>query len=281
MKIRITSDSTCDLSPELIEKYNIAISPLEVIKAGEPKLDGIEITPQDIFDHMEQTGTPCTTSAVSVSRYLDFFGELKKDCDAIIHFCISSSMSCCYQNAVIAAQELGGIYPVDSANLSTGIGHLVLDAAIMAEEGKTAEEIVAELNRLIRLVDSSFVVDTLTYLVKGGRCSALAAFGANMLSLKPCIEVKDGAMGVGKKYRGSIAKCLAKYVEERLSGNDNVDDRRVFITDSGISDEIYDLVLAKVREFGNFKEIIHTRAGCTVSSHCGPGTLGIIYYRKH
>jgi len=280
MKVKITADSTCDLSPELIRKYNITIIPLSIIREGRSYLDTVEIRPKDIFDYFDKTGTICSTTAVNVADYIDQFRKAKEGYDAIVHFCISSSMSACYQNACIAAEDVGNVYPIDSQNLSTGIGQLVLDASLLASAGMDAPEIAAEINRRKEKLDVSFVLDTLLYLWKGGRCNAVAAFGANLLNLKPCIEVRAGKMGVGKKYRGSLKKCLVSYVEDRLKGADDIDYRRIFITDSGISRDLYQTVLKTVQKCGPFQEIINTQAGCTISSHCGPNCLGILYYHK-
>ena len=280
MKVKITADSTCDLSPELVEQYHIQIVPLAIIKDGKPFIDGVEITPDDIYEHFNQTGRLCNTTAVSTGEYLDLFRELRKEYDAVIHFTISSEMSVCYQNAQLAAEEVPGVYPIDSRNLSTGIGQLVLDAAILAEKGLDAEEIVPILLDKRERLDVSFLIDTLTYLHKGGRCSGVAALGANLLSLKPCIEVRDGTMGVGKKYRGNLKKCLVQYVKDRLEGRSDIDTARIFITDSGVSEEIRQAVHEAVAACQPFEEILHTRAGSTVSNHCGPNTLGILYYHK-
>lgn len=281
MKIKIAADSTCDLSPELLEKYEISVLPLYVTLGDRTLADGREISPEDIYAHVEAGGKTPFTSAISVADYEEFFKAQLADCDAVVHFHISQSMSCCYQNAVIAAEGLE-VYPVDSANLSTGIGLLVLEAAELAREGKlSAAEIQAEMNRRREKLDVSFVVDTLEYLRKGGRCTALAALGANLLSLKPCIEVRDGAMGVGKKYRGALKKCVLQYVQERMENRDDIDTRRIFITESGgYSDEDIEEVRAALLKYQPFEEILHTRAGCTVSCHCGPGTLGILYFHK-
>ena len=281
MRIKISADSTCDLSQELIEKYDIGIVPLYVIKDGVSYKDTLEITPEDIYAHVAAGGALCSTAAVNTADYMDVFSAYRKEYDAVVHFHISSEMSTCYQNACIAAEEIGGVYPVDARNLSTGIGHLVLDAAIMAQNGVSPEEIKRQLDKKKAKLNVSFVVSTLEYLRKGGRCSAVAALGANLLNLKPCIEVKDGVMGVGKKYRGSFEKCLLKYVDDKLKDRDDVDYSRIFITESGgIPDSTIELVASAIRACGDFKEIIHTRAGCTISSHCGPGTLGILYYNK-
>ena len=279
MKVSVSADSTCDLTRELTDKYDIAITPLYIIKNGKSFADGLEIQPEDIYSHVSAGGEICSTAAVSVADYLDFFSKRLEKCDEIVHLHISSDMSACWQNACIAARELGHVYPVDSRNLSTGIGHLVLDAAELAGQGMSGAEISAELERRREKLDVSFVVDTLAYLRRGGRCSALAAMGANLLSLKPCIEVRNGRMGVGRKFRASMEKCLTDYVRVRLENREDIDTRRVFITDSGgIGDETRSLVEREVLKYQPFREVLHTRAGCTVSSHCGPGTLGILYY---
>ena len=233
MKIKISADSTCDLSPELIERYHIGITPLYIIRGEETLRDGIDVRPEELYEYANVTGKLCKTAAVNVSDYLAYFAACREEYDAVIPFTISSDMSACYQNACIAAQEFTNVYPVDSRNLSTGIGHLVLDAAEMAEQGMDAADIASALEKKREKLDVSFVIDTLEYLKRGGRCSALVAMSANLLHLKPCIEVKDGKMGVGHKYRGKLEKCYVQYIEERLKGRDDIDCHRIFITDSG------------------------------------------------
>lgn len=279
MRIKITADSTCDLSAELIEKYGIQIIPLYVKMGNEYYSDGVNINAQDVYAHVNAGGDICSTAAVNINDYNQIFYSLRQEYDAIIHFTISSTMSSCYQNASIAANELGNIYIIDSENLSTGIGQLAIDAAIMASEGKNAEEIVAILEQLKKKLDVSFVLDTLEYLRKGGRCSALAALGANLLSLKPCIEVRNGVMKVGKKYRGSLEKCVEKYIREKLESVDSLDLRRIFITHSGMEQDRLDHYKSVVAECAPFVEILQTQAGCTISSHCGPNCIGILFYR--
>ncbi len=280
MNIKITADSTCDLSPELIEAYDIDIIPLYIIKGGESFRDGVEITPADIFAHVGGGGDICTTSAINVSDYVGKFAELSSKFDAVIHIDISAEFSACFQNATMAAGEFQNVYAVDSRNLSTGSGHVVIEAAKMARSGMDAKEIVKKLEELTARVEASFVIDKLDYLKKGGRCSSLAALGANLLNLKPCIEVKDGAMHVGKKYKGSFEKSLKKYVRERLEGRTDIDTERIFVTHSGCEPEVVRSVREAVGEYMAFDEIIVTRAGCTISSHCGPNTLGILFIRK-
>jgi len=279
MKIKISADSTCDLPKEIAEKYNIGISPLYVVRDGVSCKDGVEITPDEIFRHFEKTGQLCTTAAVSYGDYLDTFGEYLKEYDAVIHFTISASMSSCWQNASLVAAELGNIHVVDTENLSLGIGILAIAAAEMAHHDKSVQEILDFVNCAKKHLDISFVVDTLEYLHKGGRCSALAAMGANILKLHPCIEVVDGAMGVGKKYRGSIDKCVPAYIADRLSAAE-FDSHIAWIVDSGVPDSVREAAIEQVKASGKFEKVMSSRAGCTISSHCGTNTLGIMFLRK-
>lgn len=279
-KIIISSDSTCDLSAELKQKYDIKIIPLGVTLGDKVYQDGVDITPDDIYAHHEKTGELPKTTAANVGEAMDYFADLTKDGDTVIHFTISSTMSSTYSNACIAASEFDNVFVVDSKNLSTGGGLLVVAAAEMAQSGMEAAAIVEELDKLANCVDASFVIDSLEYLHKGGRCSALAMLGANLLKLKPCIEVKNGSMGVGKKYRGVYGKVLAEYVDERLQNVDDIDTSRVFVTHAGCDEEIVNAIVEQVKSKGIFKDVHLTRAGCTVSSHCGANTLGVLFIRK-
>lgn len=282
MNTKVTADSTCDLSPALIEQYGIDITPLYIVRGDETLRDGIDMQPEEIYEYVRQTGKLCHTAAVNVSDYISFFKRQLEAHDAVIHITISSDMSGCYQSACIAAQAFPGkVFPVDSRNLSTGIGQLVLDAAELAAEGRlTAGEIAAHLDEKKAKLDVSFVLDTLEFLRAGGRCSAVAAFGANLLGLKPSIEVKGGSMGVGKKYRGNIRRCYVQYIKDRLEGRDDIDTKRIFITDSGLSEEVRAELEDVVRACQPFEQVHHTQAGCTISQHCGPGCMGILYYHK-
>ena len=279
-QIIISSDSTCDLSKELVDRYQIRIQPMGISLGDQIYRDGVDITPDMIYAHHEKTGQLPKTSAINVVEDLEYFEELTKDGSAVIHFTISSSMSSTYNNACVAAQEFANVYVVDAKNLSTGSGLLVLAAAEMAQEGLEAQQIVEKLNDLADRVDASFVVDNLEYLVKGGRCSALAAFGANLLQLKPCISVKNGAMGVGKKYRGKFEKVLLTYVADRLADAEDICLDRVFVTHAGCDPKVVESVAEAVKNTLPFREILVTRAGCTVSSHCGANTLGVLFIRK-
>ena len=280
MKIKILSDSTCDLSRDLLEKHNIGIVPLSVIKDGKDFKDGITITPADIFEHVANGGNLCSTSAVSIGEYADIFEQYIHDYDGVIHINIGSGFSTCYQSACLAAEEFDNVRVIDSKNLSTGQGLVVLKACELAASMDDLDAIANELRTYTEKVEASFLVDKLDYLVKGGRCSSAAALGANLLSLKPCIEVKDGKMSVGKKYRGNYAKCLANYVKERLEGRDDIDRSTLFITKTVVSDDCYSAVLEAVKTYGSFDTVYETNAGCTISCHCGPGTLGILFVRK-
>lgn len=279
-KIIISSDSTCDLSPELVEKYNVSIIPLGVTLGDKVYRDGVDITPDDVYAHHDKTGELPKTTAANVGEFIDYFTDLTKDGDAVIHFTISSSMSSTYSNACLAADDFDNVYVVDSLNLSTGVGLQVLAAAEMAQNGMEPADIVAELEKITPCVDASFVIDSLEYLHKGGRCSAVAMLGANLLKLKPCIEVKGGAMGVGKKYRGAYGRVLSEYVDERLQDVDSLVTKRVFVTHAGCDPEVVDAVVEQVKSKGIFEEVLVTRAGCTISSHCGANTLGVLFIRK-
>lgn len=278
-KIRICADSTCDLSPELIEKYNIKITPLQIFLGDKDYTDQIDIFPQTIYDYVAKTGILPKTAAVSVGTYTDVFTELKKDCDEIIHFTISSEMSSCYQNAKLAAEEIGGIYVVDSRTLSSGIGHLAIEAAIMAQdETKTGQEIFDYVSSLVDRLNVSFVINSVNYLYKGGRCSGVAAVGANLLKLKPLIEVHSGKMDMAGKYRGNMKDVVKKYILDRLTLPDVKFKRdRIFVTCTCTDYDLPNYAKEIVEGLGLFDEVLITIAGSTVTSHCGKDTLGILY----
>ena len=280
MNIKIISDSTCDLSAELIQKHDIGIVPLIVMKNDEEFIDGVTITPADIFAHVAAGGSLCSTAARSVGTYAETFGKYADDYDGIIHINIGSGFSCSYQNAWLAAEDFDNVRVIDSQNLATGQGLVVLKAVELAKTAASVDALADALREYSAKVEASFVVDKLDYLVKGGRCSSAAALGANLLNLKPCIEVKDGKMTVVKKYRGNYAKCLAAYVKDRLDGREDIDPETLFITKTVVSEEAYSAVKEAVNAYGSFHTVYETNAGCTVSCHCGPGTLGILFVRK-
>ena len=281
MKVRITSDSTCDFSREMKKRFQIGIVPLYVIKDGIAYRDSKDITCDEIFAHVAAGGALCTTSAVSQSEYEDFFEKQLEGYDGLVHVSLSSEMSSCHQNAVIASEKFKNVHVVDSRNLSSGQGLIVIRGSKLAEKGNmTAEEIANDLRAFAPKVDSSFIVDNLDYLRKGGRCSALAALGANLLSIKPCIEVHDGKMSVARKYRGTFPKALRMYVRDRLKDDDTIDTSRIFVTHTPVAEGIVEGVKAEVENCKKFDEVLESEAYCVISCHCGPGTLGVLFIRK-
>jgi len=280
MSIKITSDSTSDLTPELLSRHDITLLPLYVSLGGETHRDGVDVCPADLFDYVARTGKLPSTAAVNVSDYQERFAEFSSQYDAVIHITISSDFSSCFQNASIAAQDFENVYVVDSRNLSNGHGLIVIEAALAAERGERPEKIVSYLESLTDRVEASFVVDKLDYLVKGGRCSAAAALGANLLKLKPCIEVAEGKMRVGKKYRGAFDKALEDYVRDRLQGREDLALDRVFLIHTACPPGTMEAVRAAVDRYAHFQEVIETVAGATISSHCGPNTVGIMFMRN-
>ena len=280
MNIKILSDSTCDLSQELLEKNNITVVPLTVIKNGEAFADGRTITPAEIFAHVANGGDLCSTTATNTGEYIEIFEKYSAEYDGVIHINIGSNFSCCYQNACLAAEEFENIRIVDSQNLSTGQGLVVLKACELAKTCQSLDELQHQLQEYTEKIEASFLLDQLNYMVKGGRCSSVAALGANLLNLKPCIEVKNGKMGVVKKYRGNYAKSLASYIKDRIAERDDIDKDTLFVTHTQVTDECEEAVKQAVDTYADFNNIYWTEAGCTVSCHCGPGTLGVLFVRK-
>ena len=281
--VKIISDSTCDLSPELLARYEIDILPLHILLGDQEFEDGKNITPDQIYAWSDANKTTPKTSAPAMADAIELFRPYVTAGRGIVCFSISSSMSTSGNVMRLAAEELGAsgqITVIDSANLSTGIGLLVVEAAIMAKKNRTASEIVSEIEKLKPNVRASFVVDTLTYLYRGGRCNAVAAMAGGVLKLHPKIVVEDGAMNASKKYRGKIASVILSYVKDMEKDLKNARQERVFITHSGCDREIVETVRTYLKNLGIFEEILETRAGGVVSSHCGPGTLGVLYISK-
>lgn len=279
-KIKITCDSTCDLTTELYARCKADVMPLEINLGGEFYRDSVDITAERVFEYVSETGVLPKTAAISVASYQKLFAKYTELGYAVIHINISSEFSCCHQNAVNAASEFEDVYVIDSRNLSSGSGHLVLAAAEMAEAGLEASEIADKLNEIKEKLDVSFVLQTLEYLKKGGRCSSIAALGASILQLCPEIEVAEGTMRAKRKYRGKMKKTINDYVKGRLAGRDDLDTKRIFVTHSGVPAEIVEEVKATVANEYGFEEVIETKAGCTVSSHCGPNCLGVLFFTK-
>ncbi len=281
-KIRIWCDSTCDLSKEQLKQHQITMFPLCVILGDETRLDGVDITPEEIYKWSDAHKTTPKTAAITFGVVEDAIRTAKEADDEVIFIGISSKMSTTNNVMNMAAQELeyDKLHVFDSRNLSTGIGLQVLYAARLAEEGKSAAQILESLEKRVDDVRASFIVDTLVYLSRGGRCNSVAALLGSVIRLHPMIVVKDGAMGVGKKYRGKLQAVLVKYAKDLEQDLLKADPTIVFITHSGCSKEEEQAVYDYLVSLNHFKEVCITRAGGVISSHCGPGTLGVLFYSK-
>jgi DegV family protein with EDD domain len=279
-KVVIASDSTSDLNAALIAQYDVKLLPLGVTLGAEQYVDGVDIDPEMIYRHYAERGELPKTSAPSIGAFEDFFAQHTADGAGLVFFTISAEMSSTYQHARLAAAEHPGVYVVDTRNLSTGAGLLVVAAGEMAAAGKSAAQIAQACSELIPLVDASFIIDDLEFLHKGGRCSAVAAFGANLLQLKPCIGVKDGKMGVSKKYRGRFASVLGKYIDDRLADPQSIRTEHVFVTHAGCDPAIVEACVERVSGLLPEATVHVTRAGCTISAHCGRNTLGVLFLHK-
>lgn len=279
-KVHIIADSTCDLSAELIEKYGITVIPLCIVLDDKSYFDGMEITPKQIFAWADENKKTPKTAAVSMEMTQEVLRPYMEADEDVIFIGLSEDMSTTCNVVRLMGEDFdtGRVFVVNSMNLSTGIGLQVIRAAALAEEGRSAEEIVQEIESARGLVKASFVVDTLTYLARGGRCSGAAALLAGTLKLHPCIRVIDGKMEVGKKYRGNLRRVCGEYVADLKEELLAADKSRVFITHSGVDPEIVAEVRQELEALLYFDEIIETRAGGVISSHCGPGTLGVLFY---
>ena len=281
--VKIISDSTCDLSEELVKKYEVDIIPLHIVLGEEEYLDGKSITPDEIYQWSDENKATPKTSAASIDMTMDAFRPYIEQGMEIVCFSISGDMSTTVNVMGMAAEELGAenkIQIVDSANLSTGIGLMVIEAAIMAKEGKSAAEIAAKMEEIKPQVRASFVVDTLTYLYRGGRCGGLTAMAGGMLKLHPKIVVEAGKMKPTEKYRGKMSAVVLNYVKAMEDSLKKAKKDRVFITHSGSDEETIQSVYDYLESLNIFEEILITRAGCVISSHCGPGTLGVLFIQE-
>jgi len=279
MKIRFTADSTCDMSAAFIERYQVEVIPLTIELDGKYYTDGVDLTPDEIIARVNGGSKLPKTSAINAAEYREVFTRVLEDCDAVIHFNISSDFSSCWQNTCMAAEGLN-VWCIDSRNLSSGIALLIAEAADRAEAGMEPAAIAEELKDVAGKLDVSFIVDRLDYLYKGGRCSMLTMMGANMLHIRPSIEVVDGKMVVGRKYRGSFERCVRQYLTDRLKAKDAIKPQRVYLTHTGLNEN----ALAAIREIVaseiDFAEVYETRAACSITSHCGENTFGILMVRK-
>ncbi len=277
MKIQITADSTCDLGSQ-IEKHGIGIMPLSVILGYSSHLDGVNIVPQDIFDYVEKTGELPKTAAPSIGDYEEFFGKYVDEGKTVIHFNISRKSSSAHDYALAAAEKFKGrVFVVDSKALSSGQGLMIMKACDFVSKGMTAEEIVSAVSALAPKINTSFIPDRLDYLYKGGRCSRMAMYGANLLKIHPLIEMVDGQLVALKKYKGNMEKCISNYIADLAEQYPAYDKTRCFITHSSADENLVNCAKEKVSQLFDFDEVIETVAGSVITGHCGRNTLGVLF----
>ena len=275
MKICISAESTIDLPKEVLDEFGIKTVPFTITLGEKMGLDGVT-TPEEIFEYVDKTGVLPKTSAVNYAQYNEFFSDLLKEYDEIIHFSLSSDLSVAYQNAVTAAEELGHVHVIDSKSLSTGIALLAIYASKLVKDGLKVDEIIEKVSERIPNDQASFVLATVEYLFKGGRCSSLARLGALLFRIRPQIIVANGKMGPGKRYNGKQLACVEQYCADTLEQFNNPDLEIGFVTHSGATPDMVDAAVKAMKDRG-FKRVIVTTAGATISSHCGPKCLGILY----
>ena len=280
MKIKITADSTCDLTQELLQQWNISLMPMHILMGGESYLDGVTVHPADVFVHVQNGGQTPKSAAANLVEYSDFFAPFAKEYDAVIHISVGSKFSSCFQNARLAAQEYENVSVVDSENICTGQGYLVLRAAKWAADGLSPKNICMRLQSLAKRVELSLVLNQLDFMAKSGRCSGVLAFGANILGIKPSLAVINGELKVVKKYRGSLPICVGKYITDQLDGRDDIDNTMVFVSSCQPKPGCMDAVKAGLRKYGKFEHIIETDIGTTIGGYSGPGTIGIVFAKK-
>ncbi len=280
MKIKITADSTCDLSAELLQKWDISLMPMHILMGEKSYLDGVTVHPADVFAHVNAGGKMPKSAAANLVEYTEFFAPFAQEYEAVIHISVGSKFSSCCQNARLAAQEFENVYVVDSENICTGQGYLVLRAAKFAADGLPPRNIQMRLQSLAKRVELSFVLDRLDYMAKSGRCSGVLAFGANILGIKPALEVINGELKVVKKYRGSLPICVGKYITERLADREDIEDGLVFVSSCQPKPGCMDAVKAGLQKYGHFRECYETDIGTTIGGYSGPGTIGIVFARK-
>lgn len=279
-KVILSADSTCDLGEELKARYDVQYYPFHIILDGKDYQDNVDIHIEDIFRAYYDRKALPRTAAINVEEYVEYFRPWVEQGFDVLHFCLGGALSSAQRNCVLAARELGGhVFPIDSCNLSTGISLQIIEAGERIRAGMPAAEIAQAMKEIIPHCHASFILDTLEFMRAGGRCSTIVAVGANLLALKPCIEVdnSDGSMHVGKKYRGNLKKVLPQYVRDKLTQYDRIKRDHLFITYSSIDPSYVELVRQAVLDVMDFKEIHVTTASCTIASHCGPNTLGILF----
>ena len=280
MRIKITADSTCDLSEELLAQWDIALMPMHILMGEDSYLDGVTIHPADVFAYVNAGGKMPKSAAANLVEYTEFFEPFAKECDAVIHISVSSKLSSCFQNARLAAGEFENVCVVDSQNICTGQGYLVLQAAKWAADGLPPKNISMRLQGLAKRVELSFVLNQLDYMAKSGRCSGVLAFGANILGIKPSLAVIDGELKVVRKYRGSLPICVGKYITDQLANREDIDRSMVFISSTQAKPGCMEAIKAGLRQYGNFENVYETDIGTTIGGYSGPGTIGIVFARK-
>lgn len=280
LNIKITADSTCDLSAALLAQWNISLIPMHILMGDESYLDGVTVHPADVFAHAQNGGKMPKSAAPNLVEYTDFFAPFAAEYDAVIHITVGSKFSSCFQNARLAAQEYENVYVVDSENICTGQGYLVLQAARWAADGLPPKNIALRLQSLAKRVELSFVLNQLDYMAKSGRCSGVLAFGANLLGIKPSLAVIDGELKVVRKYRGSLPICVGKYITDQLSGRDDIDRSMAFISSTQAKPGCMEAIKAGLRQYGGFENVYETDIGTTIGGYSGPGTIGIVFARK-
>lgn len=281
-KIILSADSICDLNQELIEKYNIHTTPYTIVIGENTYKDNVDITPSDIYKAYWEEGILPKTASINVGEYYNYFKPWVDDGYEIIHITLASVLTSSYNNCNLAAADLDGVHIIDSQNLSVGTGLLVLKAAELIEEGLGAQEIIEILKKHREKIHMSFILDNLEFLHAGGRCSKITSLSSSVLKIKPVINVDNlsGSMSPGSKYRGNLDKSIVKYIKNKISSYENINNEKIFIVHSGIDDSYIDLAKETIKKMMDFKEIHITRASCTISSHCGPNTLGIAFETK-
>ena len=281
-KIILSADSICDLNQELTQTFKVNKSPYTIIIDKKMYKDNIDITPSDIYKAYSENKILPKTTSINVSEYYNYFKPWVDEGYEVIHITLGSVLTSSYNNCTLAAKELNGVHTLDSQNLSVGTGLLVIKAAELIEEGLSAKEIVEELKKHRQKIHMSFILNTLDFLHAGGRCSRIASLGSNVLKIKPVINVDNssGSMALGNKYRGQLNKSIVRYIKDKLDSHDNINTEQIFIVHSGIDDSYIELAKNTVLEMIDFKKVHITTASCTISSHCGPNTLGIAFETK-
>ncbi len=278
--VKIVADSTCDLNEGLLERFGIETIALPVNLGDRACLDGIDVHTPDLFEYYRQSGKLPTTSAPTPAYYEDFYRKWTDEGYEVVHLSISGEMTVTPNIAKMAAENFPNVYPVDSRNVSSGMGMLAVYACELRDEGLSAAEIAGRIREQSKKVRTAFVISTLLYMYKGGRCTGVQMLGANLLNLKPCIEVTDGKMGVTKKYRGKLETVVCQMIEDKLTNGEEIDPKRIMIAHYDAGDKVVEAAKKKIRELVPFESIEVNGTGCSVSVHCGPGTLGMIYMVK-